>query len=66
MYARYLKATDPKEQLQLQKAFFDAMMAYTAATSALAGDLPVEANEANSEFVTRVSTAIGETARVID
>ncbi|MDL5595900.1 hypothetical protein QS468_24500 [Bacillus subtilis] len=67
IYARYLKATDPKEQRQLQKAFGDAMNAFSSATSTVASSkLPMEANQIHSDFVKSVYGAISKTAQVID
>lgn len=67
IYARYLKATDPKEQRQLQKALGDAMNAFSDATSTVKpSKLPMEANQTHSDFVHGVYGAISKTAQVID
>ncbi|MES2821113.1 MAG: hypothetical protein V4812_19225 [Pseudomonadota bacterium] len=65
LYAQYLKATDVGEQERLQKAYFDAQMAYTSATAMVGSKLPAEANEQANLFVTTLGQAMGTSAMVV-
>ncbi|MBN6149039.1 hypothetical protein JR065_01700 [Xanthomonas sp. AmX2] len=64
VYARYLHASDPAQQRQLQKDYFQAMLQFTAATATLGADLGAEANQARNDFVLQLGQAFGSPALV--
>lgn len=65
VYAQRLKATDASEQERLQKAYFDAQMAYTRATATLGSKSSREANIAANNFVSSLAAAMGSSALVL-
>lgn len=65
VYARRLQATDVAEQERLQKAYFEAQMAYTKATAYVGSKSTKEANIAANNFVSSISAAMGSSALVL-
>ena len=64
VHARYLRASEPAQQRQLQKDYFQAMMRFTAATATLGADLGAEANQARNDFVLQLGQDFGSPALV--
>lgn len=65
VYADYLKATTSDEQERLQKAYFDAQMAYTSATATVAYQSSLEARLEADQFVTTISRQFGSSAVIL-
>lgn len=64
VHGQYLKATDASEQKALQKAYFDAQMAYTQATALLGSKASPEANQQANLFVLTLGQVMGASALV--
>ncbi|WP_369937508.1 hypothetical protein [Xanthomonas tesorieronis] len=64
LHARYLRASDPAQQRQLQKDYFQAMLQFTAATATLGADLGPEANQARNDFVLQLGQTFGSPALI--
>jgi len=65
IYAQRLKATEVSEQERLQKAYFDAQMAYTRTTATFGSKASREANLAANHFVSTLAAAMGSSALVL-